>query len=193
MFTRSDDPGHTGELAYPFPIHVRDVGRRAVEVAGFIPVTIEKLVDVVEPGEADRAADQIGVASGNIRGVIRAKARAVDREVAALRAIERVRNHLVAKIRIVLRMARRADGGVDMAVVPALAVNRIDAKELDLASIDFVGQRVGHPEVFVFMEASHRGGKEQYGTAELSEPEKFHFSAKRRAPPFPVLAIHAVY
>src|SRR2546428_134379 len=85
------------------------------------------------PGEADRAADQIGVASGKIRGVIRAKARPVDREVAALRAIERVRNHLVAKIRIVLRMARRADGGVDMAVVPALAVNRIDAKELDLA------------------------------------------------------------
>src|SRR6266566_2976023 len=99
-----DDPVDPRQLAHPLAIHVRDVGGRAVEVAGLVPVAVELGVDVGDAGETDGAADDVRIARGEVRGVIRAEARAVDGQIAALGAIENVRDQLVAKVRVVLCM-----------------------------------------------------------------------------------------
>src|SRR6266536_3403663 len=90
-----DDPADARELAGPLAVEIRDERRRAVEVAGLVPVTVEELVDVIDAGKADGAADDVGVARGEVRGVVGAEARAIDREVAALGAVEDVRHELV--------------------------------------------------------------------------------------------------
>src|SRR3954453_21725847 len=111
-----DHPVDARELAHPLAVHVRDVRRRAVEVAVLVPVAVELRVDVVDAGKADGAADHVRIARGKIRGVIRAETRAVHGQIAALRAVEDVRRELVTQIRVVLRVARRADGGMNAAV-----------------------------------------------------------------------------
>src|SRR3954454_23165853 len=84
VLARGDDPVDARELAHPFAVHVRDVRGRAVEVAVLVPVAVELRMDVVDAGEADGAADDVGIARGEIGGVIRAETRAVDSEIAAL-------------------------------------------------------------------------------------------------------------
>src|SRR5256885_2622491 len=70
-----DDPADARKLAGPLAVEVRDERRRAVEVAGLVPVTVEERMDVVDAGEADGPADDVGVARGEVRGVVRAEAR----------------------------------------------------------------------------------------------------------------------
>src|ERR1043166_7232730 len=120
VFARGDDPFDARQLTHPFAVHVRDVGGRAVEVAVLVPVAVELIVDVVDAGEADGAAEDVGIARGEVGGGIRAETRPVDGQIAALGAIEDVRCQLMAQVRVVLSVARGADGRMNAAVVPAL-------------------------------------------------------------------------
>src|SRR5437588_419871 len=83
----------------------------------------------------------------DFRAVVCAETRAVHREIAALRAVEDVRHDFVAQVGVELRVPRRAHGGMNGLVVPALVVDRVDAEELDLAGVHFVRQRAGEAEV----------------------------------------------
>src|ERR1041385_8491023 len=46
-----DHPAHARQLPDPLAVHVRDVRRRAIEVAVVVPVAVREAVDVVDAGE----------------------------------------------------------------------------------------------------------------------------------------------
>ena len=67
---------------------------------------------------------------------------------------------------------------MDPAVVPALVIDRVDADQLDVAGIDFVGQRISQLEIFVLEETPAGSGKNHHRPAELTEPQVFHLPAE---------------
>src|SRR5439155_16162412 len=171
---------------------IRDVRDGTIEIAVLVPISVKKTVDVVHAGKADRARDDVGMPRCEVRCVIRAEARAVHGEIATLRAIENVRHHLIAQIRVVLHVTRGAHRRMNRLVVPALVVHRVDERELNLAVIDFIGERCRDVHVIVFGEIARRRWKNHHRPAELSEPEKLHLFAEGGRPPLAVFAVHVV-
>ena len=184
-----DDPFDLAELLFPRLVHVRDVGHRRVVVAGVVPVPVEELVHVVEAGEADRLRDDARVSRRDVRRVVRAEGRADGHDVPAGPRRD-VREHLVAKVAVVVVVAPRAIGGRDRPVVPALGVHGVDADELEPSGVDLVGERSGEAEVLVLVEAAHRRREEKDGPPAVAEPEKLHRPPERGALPGSVLALH---
>src|ERR1035437_4308602 len=81
------------------------------------------------------------------------------------------RNDLGEQIGFVLQMARGAPTRRRLPVVPALHVDRVDAEDLQLAGVDFAGERGDHAAVFKLVEAAAGGGKDHYGCAGVAECE----------------------
>ena len=66
-----------------------------------------------------------------------------------------------------------------MAVVPALGVDGIDAKELEVSVFDLFVDGVDHVTVFELEEAAAGGGKDERGKAGVAEDEHLHLAAQR--------------
>src|SRR5450759_2480240 len=79
----------------------------------------------------------------------------------------------------------------DFGVVPALAVDRVHADQLEPSGVDLVGQRSRYAAVLVLEEPPHRGREEEDRTAPVAEPEVFHRPAQCWAVPGAVFALHA--
>src|SRR5437016_352106 len=87
-------------------------------------------------------------------------------------------------------MAPRAVLWADRFVVEGLAVDRVDAPELQPARLDPWGHVPDEPEVLPLIEAAH-GCRENHDRGALvSEDEKLHVMPERGAPPLSIVPVH---
>src|SRR5207302_957057 len=77
-------------------------------------------------------------------------------------------------------------------VVERLAVDRIDAPELQPARVDPRRHVRDKAEVLPLIEAAHRGRKDEDRSATVAEDEQLHVTTEGGTPPFAVLALHDV-
>jgi hypothetical protein len=93
---------------------------------------------------------------------------------------------------LVLDVAGDASARADVAVIPALGVDRIDAEELEGSVVELVLDGVDHATVFELEEATARGGKDDHRNAGVAEGEELHLAAERRREPFLIFAFQAL-
>lgn len=136
--------------------------------------------------------EDVGTAEGDVGGVVAAEAAADDGEVGELVVLADEGEDLLHDVLLVLDMACDAPAGADVAVVPALGVNGIDAEELEVSVLEFVLDGVDHAAVFELEEAPAGGGKNNRGDAGVAKGEEFHLAAERRREPFLIFAFQAV-
>src|SRR6266487_5670834 len=89
---RADDDAHV--IVFPWVIRVRQIFIRTVKVNIFVVVTVEERADVERAAQADQMANQIGVAKGNVGGVIRTKAGTTDGDSMAIAFAPRQLEHV---------------------------------------------------------------------------------------------------
>src|SRR5437870_11637709 len=75
-------------------------------------------------------------------------------------------------------------------VIEALAVDRIDAPELEPARFDPRRHVPDQAEVLPLIEAPHRGREDEHRCSFVAEDEQLHVAAQRGTPPLAVLAVH---
>ena len=100
------------------------------------------------------------------------------------------RNHFVYQVIVVVVLTHRPVFRVDVAVVPALQIDAINAKCLKRAMFVAVPNRVDHPAAFVFEEPPHRRGKHEYRRSPVTEDQQFHLAVQRGAVPLVIFTIH---
>jgi hypothetical protein len=61
---------------------------------------------------------------------------------------------------------------------------------LQLAGVDFAGERGDHAAVFKLVESATRCGKNHYWSAGVAESEQFHLAAEPVGETFVIFAIH---
>src|ERR1700751_316452 len=75
-------------------------------------------------------------------------------------------------------------------VVPALSIDRVRTKHLQLSAVDFGREHPNHAAVFILEKSSHRSGEDEYGRACLPEHQHFHLPMEFLAVPLVIFAIH---
>src|SRR5208282_1518939 len=100
------------------------------------------------------------------------------------------RDDFVDEVVLVLDMAGDAPARWDVAVIPALHVDRVDAEELQVAAVDLAGDSADHVAVFKLVEASSRGGEDENRHAFVAEDEEFHVAAEAAGIPLVIFAVH---
>ena len=87
-------------------------------------------------------------------------------------------HNFVEKVSLVLHVASNAAAGSDLAVVPALAIHGIDAKELQLAGVNSAGESSDHAAVFKLEKAPAGGGENHDRHAGMAKDEQLHRAAR---------------
>ena len=133
-------------LQVPGIAQARHVVDGVVEVEVVVVVPVHEAAQVVDPGQAQAAPEQLRVLQQAVDGVVRAerRARRGDRDAGRLALVVDERHHLLGDVRVVHRLHVGAVARVGALVVPALVVDRVDAEELDLAAVDVVAEGRDH-------------------------------------------------
>src|SRR5207245_11314863 len=75
-------------------------------------------------------------------------------------------------------------------VVPALGIDAVDAKNLQLAAINLRRKDGNHASVFVIEKSAFGCRKDQQRHASLSKNQQLHLTVEFAAVPFVIFAIH---
>src|SRR5256885_5275639 len=75
-------------------------------------------------------------------------------------------------------------------VVPALGIDAVDAKNLQLAAINLRRKDGNHASVFVIAKSAFGCRKDQQRHASLSKNQQLHLTVEFAAVPFVIFAIH---
>src|ERR1700677_3901625 len=105
-------------------------------------------MQVESAGHGKKSSEDIGMAQRNIDCVKSAKAAAERGKMGVAVFAADERNNFVNEVAVVLNVPRDAPARRDLLVVPALHVDRVDAKDLALACVDFAGERGDHAAIF---------------------------------------------
>jgi len=116
------------------------------------------------------------VAEGDVHGVVAAEAGADGAEARVLIHLADEGHDLIHDVVAVLDLAGDAPAGQDVAVVPAFAIDRIDAEELEMAVLELVVEGADHLAIFELVEAAAGGWEDDGGIACVSEDEQFHIA-----------------
>ena len=132
---------------------VRSIGQEVnggVEVQGGVHPVAKEELRVVAAGERDDALEEVRAAQEGDKGVRGAK-RAAHRKRTQVRAIALVHegNDLLAHVVVERLDYLDAQNVVATAVGPALSIDGVEDKELDLAALDVVLHGVDHAELLV--------------------------------------------
>ena len=171
---------------------VGDVVSGDVVVAVVVVVAVEEAGWIEGSAEREDGVEDVGMAEGDVGGVVAAEAAADGGEVGELVVLADEGQDLLHDVLLVLDVAGDAPAGADVAVVPALGVDGIDAEELEVSVVELVLDGVNHATVFELEEAAAGGGKDDRGNAGVAEGEEFHLAAERRGEPFLIFAFQAV-
>src|ERR1700733_2208171 len=162
----------------PRVAHIRHVVRRRVEVDILIVVAVQKVGNIEGAGHREEAGEDVRMAQRDVHRVIPAKAAANADEVAVLILQPDQRKQLVEDVFLILDLPGYAPARWDVAVVPALRIERVDAVELDLSVVDLVPDRADHAAIFELIEARLRAGEDNGRRAAVSVDKEFHIPAK---------------
>jgi len=153
------------------------VGEVGQIVGGDVVVAVVVVVAVEEAGwiegsaEGEDGVEDVGVAEGDVGGVIAAEAAADGGEVGEIVGFADEGEDLLHDVLLVLDVAGNAPAGADVAVVPALGVDGIEAEELECSAVELVLDGVDHATVFELEEAAAGGRKDDRGDAGVAEGE----------------------
>jgi hypothetical protein len=86
------------------------------------------------------------------------------------------RQHLVLEIRIVLPVAPRPVRWMQVASVPALGVDAVDAVQLEPPTLDILAEHRDHPSILPFVEPPHRCRENEDPRTGVPEDEKVHLA-----------------
>ena len=75
-------------------------------------------------------------------------------------------------------------------VVPALAVDRGYAEQLQRAALELVGHRADHAAIFVFEKRAHRRGENQHRWSGMAEHQQLHVAMQRLRVPAVMTPVH---
>jgi len=153
---------------------VRQVVHGDVEVAVVVVVAVEEVGGVKGSAHGEQSGEDVGMAEGDVGGVIAAEAAADGAELRGWVLLTDEGQDLLHEVLLVLHVTGDAPARRDGAVVPAFGVDRIDAEELQAALFEFVVEDVDHAAVFKLEEAAAGCRKHQCGKACVSEDEQLH-------------------
>src|SRR5690348_7421097 len=100
------------------------------------------------------------------------------------------RHHLVEQVALVLDVPPDAFSRVLVLCVPGLAVDAVDADQLDGARVDPWRQHADHAEVLPLVETTLRGREDEQRPAARPETQELHVSTERMAVLACVLSVH---
>jgi hypothetical protein len=192
VFAGGEDPADIVAVLAEVPI-VLEVGEGVdgvVEVAEVVVVAIEEGFDVVSAAEACAGVDSIGVAEGEIDGMVGAEGATGDGDAVSGAAFLEEWEDFVDEVVVILLMAADAAAGVGPFAVEAFGIDAIDAEEGETTGVDSGGEGIGHAAVLEFEEAAHGRRKDEEGNAAKAELEEFHFAVQAGAEPFVIFAVH---
>src|SRR3954462_9076884 len=100
------------------------------------------------------------------------------------------RYDFVQHVVFILHVARDTPARWDILVVPALAIDTVDAVKLQPPTLNFVPERAHHSAIFKLEEARLRSGKGGRRQSRVSKDEQLHVASETRREPFVIFAIH---
>ena len=179
--TGCEDVGVVTEaIEIPMVADVGQVMRGDVEVAVVVVVAAEEVRGVEGSAHGEHTAEDVGMAEGDVEGVIAAEAGADGAEVLSAVALADEGDYLLHAVLLVLHVTGDAPARFDVAVVPALGVDGVYAEELRVALVDLSGDGVDHAAIFKLEETTLGGGEDEGGDAAVSEDEQLHVPAQGR-------------
>lgn len=181
----------------PRAFQVGEKMRGGVVVDGVVVIAVEQVAEVfhakrqiVAAGEGGHLAEQVGVAEGDVDGVVRAQAAAV-RDGAGMRVFRsHQREHFVQDVFLELDVAPDAFGRMAPEAIEGFVVDAVQAEQLQVSGLDLVPQAFHQPEVFVLVEAAVTGGEDQHFCAGMADHEQFHVAAQAFGVPAVIFPVH---
>ena len=179
--TGCEDVGVVTEaIEIPMVADVGQVMRGDVEVAVVVVVAAEEVRGVEGSAHGEHTAEDVGMAEGDVEGVISTEAGSDGGEVLRVIALTDQGDDLPQEVLLVLHVAGDAPPRRDIAVIPAFGVERVYAEELQAALVEFCFDSVDHAAIFKLEETALRGGKDKCGDATVSEDEQLHVPTQGR-------------
>ena len=188
-----DDVGVTVHL------HVRmirrHIGKESAGVVGvdhLIHVAVVHVVGVIETGEGDAAAEDVGPAEHEVACMVCAHGKAGDEDpVVPAGDLVDARHQLVAHVAVPGFVTAHAVIGVPVHIGHGLLVDSVKGEEADAALVQIVAQGVEHAEAFPVEEPAVLAGDCEQRDAAPAVGLEFHVPAQFVAVLFVVLNIHS--
>ena len=188
-FAGSDDDAHV--IVFPRVGCVRQIFVGAVEVNVVVVVAVEKRTDVEGTTQTDEVADKIGMAKGDVPGVIGAQAGAAHGHTVAMTFSSREIEHVAHNNVFVGIVRSHAIGRMNRLVIEAVEIDGVRTVNREFAGIDIAGDRADQAEIFVLIITAEGGWKQnQRETAAIAESEHFKLATQVGCVPFDVAFVH---
>src|SRR5438093_2142632 len=191
-------PGRDDDLRLPerpqisIVVEIRKEREWIHEVRLAAPLAVQPACRVVRAGHAD-GLPRYARTPGDERERMKRAERSSGHDQLVLRVgVADRRQDLVDEVSLVREVAASAFLRCGRLVVPGLAVDRIDAPELEPTRIDPRCHVRHDAEVLPLVEPAHGGWKDEDRGAAVAEDEHLHIAPQGRAPPLPVLTVHDV-
>src|ERR1700733_251235 len=117
------------------------------------------------------------MAHGKIQSMIAAKTAAGHGDLRSPVLPLQIRHKFIEQIAFILQVAPDARPRMHAFVIPTLAVDAVDAEDLDRSAFHPSSQSVDHTCVLVFKETPLGSGKNQEGLAGVTIDEQLHVTA----------------
>src|SRR5438477_7187414 len=190
-FARSQNNFHlTVTAQIPIILHVLQIILRAIEVSVIVVISIEKLVNIEGSTHADTMAHHVRMLESKIHSVIPAETAAGYGQSRGLVPPAQVGKQFMQNVTLKLQVSQDPNPGMCRLVVPALGIDRVGTKYLQLPAVDFAGQNANHPAVFVLEKSSHGSRENQDWHTAMAEHQHLHVSMQFLAETLVIFAIH---
>ena len=166
-------------------------GRIVVESA--VHPSAEEISGVIDAGEGDHALEEIRTAQAHDGGVgcSHAAARGDGAPVGMVFSVNEGK-HFFNNIVIIALLIPGSPGLVAGFIGPAVLIHRVDAENLNSASIDIIGQGVNHAEVFIVAALAVLGLKYQERISAVTVYQNMHVPVQAVAEPACLSSVHLI-
>src|SRR5437016_10860289 len=159
-------------------VEIRKERERVHEVRVAVPFAIQPLRRVIRARHAHRLARYAGTPSHERERVERAERASSDDQVIHRVCVPDRGQDLLDEVPLVREVPSGAALRRGRLVVEGLAVDRIDAPELQPARVDPRRHVRDKAAVLPLIEATHRGRKDEYRSATVAEDEQLHVTTR---------------
>src|SRR3954471_16053717 len=174
----------------PWIVDVRNVIHRIIEIKIVVMVAAHERSHIERPAHGDAGRCKIRVSQREVQRIVAAQTASGRRQLAVSVEVSNQWNDLVEKIVLVGDRAPNAVMRMDAAVVPAFAVNAIDAKELEMPRFNLPPNGMDHPGVLIFVELALGCWKYQHRYSGVPVGEKLHVPLEPMGEPVVVIPSH---
>ena len=179
------------------PRHVGQIPAGCVLIQEVVHIIAEEALGVIQAGQREHRAEEVGTAEEEVRRVHRAHRRAEGHDglvvpVALAGQMADIGHQLVDHIVVPSLMLLNAPARIAAAVGIGLAVDDVDGEDHDLPAFDPLGPGIDHVEVFKVVEPARLAGDEHHGLAAVAVDLEFHIAAETAAVVLKIADFHSV-